>query len=108
MMRNFYLLLIAFCLLNLAVFAEDQPKPPPRDINVSGQAKTKVKPDMATIRFAIINTNKDAEKARTQNEQTSKEKTNFKFSLKPRLRQIAVNCCVFLLVGLYQNVSWNV
>jgi uncharacterized protein YggE len=40
-----------------------------RSISVSGKSIIQASPDMATIRFAIINTNKDPEKARLANTQ---------------------------------------
>ncbi len=47
-----------------------------RTVSVSGTAKLKSAPDKATVRFAIKNVNKVAEKARLENNQVSKNVLN--------------------------------
>jgi hypothetical protein len=79
-MRRIFLVLVAFLSLANPVFAEDflmeeyheteAPKASSdikRSISVSGKSTIQAAPDMAVIRFAIINSNKDPEKARLAN-----------------------------------------
>jgi uncharacterized protein len=67
-MKNLVVTLMTF--LTVMTYAQDQKSNPVPQINVSGEGKIKVTPDMATISIGVENTGKDAATVKKLNDET--------------------------------------
>lgn len=72
-MKKLICVVVILTTLGLSTKAEEVKQ---RQVTVTGKSSIKVDPDKATMRFAIINKEKDAEKARQRNELTAKKVLN--------------------------------
>ncbi|MDA0772504.1 MAG: SIMPL domain-containing protein [Cyanobacteria bacterium] len=72
-MKKLICIAVILTILGLSAQAEESK---PRQVTVTGKSSIKVDPDKATMRFAIINKENDAEKARQKNELTAKKVLN--------------------------------